>query len=202
MGRPTRFRLPGIPQLISQRGHNRLPCFLDGSDYSEFKQALWDSADVSRCRIHALLMLPQAYWVLARPEEEDSIARMIQRTGRCYVRHCNAKYRREGTLWAGRYQACLVEPGHGYMQNCTDYLAATPARSGMVATGTRWPWLFLDEALEAKMHDSIEDEQYEEVNNVLKMGLVLGSAGFRRKIARDCGIRTEPGTRGRPRKNA
>jgi putative transposase len=185
--------------LITQRGHNRLPCFLDGADYLEFKQALWDSAEQNDTAIHAALMLPQAYWVLASPAQPDGIARTIQRTGRCYVRHCNAKYRREGTLWAGRYQACLVQRCREHMDRCASYLAMTPGRAGVVAAGAPWPWLFLEEGL-TPGDALIDDNAYREMSTILKRGQVLGDPPYCRDIARTAGVRIGATPRGRPRK--
>jgi putative transposase len=185
--------------LITQRGHNRLPCFFDGADYCEFKKILWESADSTSCDVQALLMLPSAYWVLANPTAADGIARMMQRTGRCYVRYCNDKYRREGTIWASRYKACLIEPEPDTLQRCIAYLENTPVRAGVVAPGTQWPWLFLENRLEEDQ--TIDDEAtFKEISSILEKGLVYGSDNFRKRIALESGIRTEPGLRGRPRK--
>jgi REP element-mobilizing transposase RayT len=199
MGRPSRFRLPGIPQLITQRGHNRLPCFLEGADYSEFRKILQESADSAACDVHGLLMLPTAYWVLANPAEGDGIARMMQRTGRCYVRYFNKKYRREGTMWASRYRACLIEPKPDSLQMCVAYLEHTPARAGVVAPGTTWPWLFLENS-NADKNSLGDEEAFKEISSILDKGLVYGSDHFRKRIALEAGVRTEPGVRGRPRK--
>ena len=197
MGRPTRFKLPGIPQLITQRGHNRLPCFIDGEDYSLFRKILSESAETAACDIQALLMLPSAYWILARPTEPDGIARMIQRTGRCYVRHCNEKYRREGTLWASRYRACLIEPTQSSLQHCVAYLESMPAKIGVVSADRQWPWIFLGDGLKEGV--SVEHEaEFAAISSCLETGLVYGSEDFRRRIAIDAGVRTEPGLRGRP----
>jgi len=199
VGRPTRYKLPGIPQLITQKGHNRLPCFLDGSDYTVFKDTLWKSAESAGCEIHAALMLPNAYWVLASPSDSDGISRLIQRTGRCYVRHCNDKYRREGTLWAGRYKACLVEPDKELMQRCAAFLLETPAKSGVIAGEGKWPWCFLQYEHDAG-GGACSDSIYAEISATLNMGLVLGSEEFCQELALREGIRTAPGVRGRPLK--
>lgn len=201
MGRPTRFKLPGIPQLISQRGHNRLPCFLDGSDYQEFKNILKESAQLASCDISALLMLPGAYWVLARPDDKSGIAQMIQRTGRCYVRYCNEKYRREGTLWASRYRACLVEPSADIIANCLNFLHHMPARAQVVPEGSPWPWFFVEGATEQSVAE-LDEAVFETISSMLDKGLVYGSGAFRKRISEQEGIRTEPGVRGRPRKTA
>jgi REP element-mobilizing transposase RayT len=200
VGRPARYKLPGVPQLITQKGHNRLPCFLDGGDYSIFKEILWKSAEVADCEIHAALMLPSAYWVLASPSDTDGISRLIQRTGRCYVRYCNEKYRREGTLWAGRYKACLVEPGQELMQRCASFLLETPAKNGVIDSEGKWPWCFLQYEHDADV-GACSDSSYTDISTTLNMGLVLGSEEFRDEVALREGIRTVPGVRGRPRKS-
>ena len=185
--------------MITQRGHNRLPCFIGGGDYEKFRSILWDSADRAQCTIHAALMLPAAYWVLASPSDETGISRMIQRTGRCYVRHCNEKYRREGTLWAGRYKACLVQPSDEMMQHCASYLRYMPSMSGVTTAGTVWPWCFLQDDLATGSAPDSLDEFYD-VATTLNMGLVLGSPDFCREVSLTAGMRTIPAIRGRPRK--
>lgn len=199
MGRPLRFRLPGFPQLITQRGHNRLPCFMDGADYSEFVDILKGSAEASQCRVHALLMLPQAYWVLASPESGEGVSRMIQRTGRCYVRYCNTKYRREGTLWASRYHACLIDPNPNSLGQCITFLRQTPAKEAIVAPESDWPWLVLEEPTPAQAE--LSDTEYKQITTVLHQGLVWGSDAFKNRISKETGVRAEPGKRGRPRGN-
>ena len=201
MGRPNRFKLTGVPQLLTQRGHNRLPCFLDGADYEFFMQSLWDSAEQAGTRIHATVLLPQAYWIMASPSTPDGVGRMVQRIGRCYVRYCNAKYRREGTLWAGRYQACLVEPSPEAMTECAQFLQSTPGRSGVTARGRTWPWTYFDDELPGATDQGLDDDAYDRIAMLVRMGLVIGSESFRRRIAAEAGVRTEPGVRGRPRKS-
>lgn len=193
--------LPGIPQLLSQRGHNRLPCFLEGADYEFFLETLQASAEMAENTLHAAVLLPQAYWVLASPGTPDGIGRMIQRTGRCYVRFCNRKYRREGTLWAGRYQACLVEPSDEAMDQCMKYLVETPERSGVTAAGALWPWAYYQNDPPSPAAPRLDDDSYRQVTRILRMGLVLGSEAFCDRIAVESGLRTTPGVRGRPRKS-
>lgn len=172
---------------------------MDGADYSQFRDILGKSAEAAECEVLALLMLPNAYWVLAKPGNADGIARMMQRTGRCYVRYCNEKYRREGTLWASRYRACLVEPKPDTLQLFLEYLEHTPQRAGVVAPGTQWPWLFTA-SQDWKSGSATDGQSYDAITATLEKGLVYGGDSFRKRIAAELGIRTEPGLRGRPRK--
>lgn len=100
-------------------------------------------------------------------------------------------------MWASRYRACLIEPHPDSLRDCISFLEHTPAKSGVVAPGAAWPWLFLDSKHSAGK--SKRDEQhFEAVSSALEKGLVYGGTNFRKKIAAQAGIRTEPGRRGRP----
>ena len=195
MGRPRRFRLPDIPQLVSQRGHNRLPCFIDGNDFQLFKETLHESASRYDCRVEALLLLPESYWAVLLPSTEDGLALTLQRTGRLYVRHANRKYRRLGTLWAERYRACLVEPDPAWLGRVRHFLASMPKRRGMLAEGSEWPWwqssLPGSEAEESETHMvTIQDS--------LRRGLVIGSEEFLADVSERSGQSATPRRRGRP----
>lgn len=200
MGRPARFQIAGIPQLISQRGHNRLPCFVAGDDFTAFSELLAESAAQYNCQILALVMVPESYWILAVPSDSTGISRMIQRTGRCFVRHSNTKYRREGTLWASRYSACLVEPSTPTLRQCSGFLRSLPTRKGIVAPGSEWPWMNFDESLPepGETEQGCSDTTHQHILSVLKSGLVLGSETFQRSLASSRGIKVAAARPGRP----
>lgn len=54
------------------------------------------------------------------------MARVMQSLGRHYVRYVNDRYRRTGTLWDGRYKACLVD-SEAYLLRCCRYIELKPA---------------------------------------------------------------------------
>ena len=47
--------------------------------------------------------------LLASPETEDGLSRMMRYLGSCYVQYVNDVYRRTGTLWEGRFKSSLVD---------------------------------------------------------------------------------------------
>lgn len=196
MGRPRRFRLPDIPQLVSQRGHNRLPCFIDGDDFRRFREVLHESAHHYQCRVDALLMLPEGYWTVLVPASDDGLAQTLQRTGRLYVRHANRKYRRLGTLWAERYRACPVEPSALWLARVGCFLAAMPQRRGMLQDGQRWPWW--ETALPEAETTEADAAASASIESALRRGLVVGSDDFLAEMARRSGQPTTPRRRGRP----
>ena len=105
MARLLRFDLPGIPQHIVQRGNTRLPCFLDDADRARYRHLLREALLATGSHLHAYVLMDNHVHLLATPPEADAIARMMQRLGRQYVGQFNARHRRTGTLWEGRYKA-------------------------------------------------------------------------------------------------
>src|SRR5690606_32177285 len=109
MARLPRFDLPGIPQHVVQRGNNRLPCFLDDDDRVRYLQLLAEALPATGCQLHAYVLMDNHVHLLVTPSEAGAVGRMMQRLGRNYVAWFNRRHGRTGTLWEGRYKACLVD---------------------------------------------------------------------------------------------
>jgi putative transposase len=139
MARQPRLDLPGIPQHIVQRGNNRLPCFLDDTDRACYRQLLREALLATGCRLHAYVLMDNHVHLLATPPEAGATARMMQLLGRHYVGQFNARHGRTGTLWEGRYKACLVD-GDDYLLRCTRYIDLNPVRARMTDDPAAFPW--------------------------------------------------------------
>ncbi len=134
MRRP-RLELPGIPLHITQRGVNRAAVFLDDDDCAAYLQALQAAAQAQSVAIHGYVLMTNHVHLLVGSETPGAVSRMMQATGRRYVRAFNARHRRTGTLWEGRYKSCLVDSDR-YFLTCLRYIELNPVRAAMV----QWPW--------------------------------------------------------------
>ena len=139
MARQPRLDLPGIPQHIVQRGNNRLPCFLDDTDRARYRQLLREALLATGCRLHAYVLMDNHVHLLATPPEAGAIGRTMQLLGRHYVGQFNARHGRTGTLWEGRYKACLVD-GDDSLLRCTRYIDLNPVRARMTDDPTAFCW--------------------------------------------------------------
>ncbi|MDE1894659.1 MAG: transposase [Pseudomonadota bacterium] len=139
MPRQRRLDLPGIPQHVIQRGNNRQPCFLREQDYRCYLSQLDEAARTQRCRVHAYVLMTNHVHLLMTPETAGAVARTMQSLGRRYVGYFNASYRRSGTLWEGRYKACLVD-SECYLLACYRYIELNPVRAAMVAAPGDYAW--------------------------------------------------------------
>ena len=139
MARLPRFDLTGIPQHIVQRGNNRLPCFLDDADRARYRQLLREALFATGCQLHAYVLMDNHVHLLATPPEAGDIARLMQKLGRQYVGQFNARHRRTGTLWEGRYKACLVDSAD-YLLRCVRYIDLNPVRARMTDDPVAFAW--------------------------------------------------------------
>lgn len=139
MPRPTRLDAPGVPQHIIQRGNDRQPCFFVEADYLRYRNDLRELAFREGCAVHAYVLMTNHVHLLMTPTTTGGVARVMQSLGRRYVRYVNDRYRRTGTLWEGRYKACLVDDGN-YLMQCYRYIELNPLRAAMVADASDYSW--------------------------------------------------------------
>ena len=139
MARLPRLDLPGVPQHIVQRGNNRLPCFLDDGDRLRYLTLLRELLMDTGVRLHAYVLMDNHVHLLATPQAQGDVGRMMQRLGRRYVGSFNARHGRTGTLWEGRYKASLVDSGH-YMLACYRYIELNPVRARMIDDPAAYRW--------------------------------------------------------------
>jgi REP element-mobilizing transposase RayT len=139
MARLPRLDLPGIPQHIVQRGNDRQACFADAADYLRYRQELGEAALRYGCALHAYVLMTNHVHLLTTPHEPGGVSRMMQAIGRRYVGGFNARYRRTGTLWEGRFKSALVDSEH-YALACYRYIELNPVRAGIVTSPRDYRW--------------------------------------------------------------
>lgn len=139
MARLPRADLAGIPKHVVQRGNNRLPCFLDDGDRQRYLHCLREALLRFGCRLHAYVLMNNHVHLLLTPEEPGAVSRLMHTFARNYAGLFNGRHGRTGTLWEGRYKACLVDSGE-YFLACSRYIELNPVRAWMVARPQDHPW--------------------------------------------------------------
>jgi putative transposase len=139
MARLPRLDLPGVPQHVVQRGNNRLPCFLDDEDRLRYLQLLRESLLHTGCVLHAYVLMDNHVHLLITPPVAVAVARMMQKLGRQYVSQFNARHKRTGTLWEGRYKSCLVDSAI-YVLRCYRYIDLNPVRARLTDDPVTFRW--------------------------------------------------------------
>ena len=139
MTRQPRFDIAGVTQPIVQRGNDRQPCFAEESDYLRYLQELGEAATQHACVVHAYVLMTNQVHLLVTPPAIGAVSRMMLAIGRRYVGGFNARYRRIGTLWEGRFKAALVGNAR-YVLTCYRYIELNPVRAGRVDSPDDYRW--------------------------------------------------------------
>jgi putative transposase len=92
-----------------------------------------------RVALHAYVLMPNHFHLLATPEDADGLSRMMQAVGRAYVRTFNQAHERSGTLWEGRYRSTLLQPDQ-HLLACMVYFDLNPVRTGLVHNPADYVW--------------------------------------------------------------
>ncbi|MCG2585125.1 transposase [Massilia sp. TS11] len=229
MSRQSRLIVPGLPHHIIQRGLNRQAVFEADEDCAAYLDWLREAAKATRVQVHAYVLMPNHVHILATPQDETGLARMMQRVGRFYVPFFNRRHERSGTLWEGRFRTSVVDADH-YLLACMRYIELNPVRAGLVSAQAEYVWssyahhagmradpLITDHPLywalgntpfqreaayQALFEDAVAPEQTRQITDSAIKGLPLGSAPFLQQLAQKTKRAVLPGRRGRPFKTA
>jgi putative transposase len=139
MPRLPRFSIANIPQHVVQRGNNRCACFFGEDDRAAYLDWLGEAAAFHGVAIHAYVLMTNHVHLLVTPAVGGAVSAMMQTLGRRYVRYVNRIYRRTGTLWEGRFKACLVDTER-YVLTAHRYVDLNPIRAGIVRDAGAYRW--------------------------------------------------------------
>ena len=93
MPRLPRFDLPGLPQHVVQRGHDRRAIFFDDSDYLAYLEWLAKGRRVYGVAIHAYCLMTNHVHLLVTPSGKGALPRLMQYLGRHYVGEIQEKFK-------------------------------------------------------------------------------------------------------------
>lgn len=139
MPRRPRWFLPDLPLHVIQRGNNRAPCFFADEDYQFYLHWLHINAEKYGCAIHAYVLMTNHVHLLVTPKTKEGVSRLMQSLGRRYVQYINRFYKRSGTMWEGRFKACVVD-AEAYLLHLYRYIELNPVRAGMVTDPADYRW--------------------------------------------------------------
>ncbi len=222
MARGNRVCPAGVAQHLIQRGNNGQPCFGGREDFGAYAHWLREAAERHRVAIHAWVFMTNHVHLLATPFTDEGVSRMMQHLGRRYVRYFNHVHGRTGTLWEGRFKACVVQDS-AYLMRCYRYIELNPVRARMVSDPADYRWssyrvnaLGIQSVLctpheiyrglgqgaerltayRALFAAQVDDEPIAEIREATRRGHALGDERFVREMEARTGTRLRAGKPG------
>lgn len=181
MARHPRFPITDLPLHVVQRGNDRQACFFEERDYRVYLRALAEAAVKCSVTVHAYVLMTNHVHLLVTPRAIGAVSKLMQSVGARYVWYVNAHRRRTGTLWEGRYKACLVSRDEHVLTACR-YIDLNPVRAGMVRHPSDYCWSSYAALTEARIDSLVTPH-----DTLFQLGSPRGPAYARWCADADCG---------------
>ena len=138
MARPLRLEFPGAVWHVTNRGVEQRSIYGDDLDRIHFLQLVENVIDEYRWQLRAYTLMTNHYHLFFRTPDTNLSHGMKDLDGD-YASYFNARYRRTGHLFQGRFGGQLVD-SETYLLSLTRYIVLNPVRAGMVETPGEWRW--------------------------------------------------------------
>ncbi len=155
MSRLARFIIPGTPHHITQRGNGRAQTFFCKEDYALYRELLSLHAAASGVSVWSWVLMPNHVHMILVPEHEDSLRACLSQVHRTYAGHINAREKRTGHFWQGRYGCVAMDEAH--LMAAIPYVAMNPVRAQLVKRAPQWKWSSVHAHLDPGKGDGLTD---------------------------------------------
>ena len=138
MARMARVVVPGCAHHLTQRGNLRQQVFFADDDRRTYLAILRDHSRRAGLRVLAWCLMPNHVHLVATPEREDSMARVMGPAQAEYARWLHVRQRQVGHLWQNRFHSCPL--GDPHLWEAIRYVELNPVRAGLAEDATEWRW--------------------------------------------------------------
>ena len=138
MSRIARLVIPGLPHHITQRGNGRGQVFFDEADYITFREHLAASCKAAKVACWAYVFMPNHIHAILVPKDDDGLRAALAPVHRRYAGLINARRRKTGHFWQGRYGAAVMDESH--LVAAFHYIMCNPVQAGLADTPAKYKW--------------------------------------------------------------
>lgn len=138
MARPLRIEYPGAFYHVIQRGIERNNIFLSDKDKEKFFSYLDSAYQTYRAIIHTYILMNNHYHIILETPRAN-LSKIMHYLNTSYAAHFNAKHKRVGPLYQGRFKAILVQEDE-YLHHLSRYIHLNPVRIGISKLPEEYHW--------------------------------------------------------------
>jgi putative transposase len=142
MARPLRLEFSGAVQHVMARGNHGQKICADNKDREIWVATLAQAWKRTGWLIHAWVLMNNHYHLLLETPEPNLVSGMKWFQG-TYTQRYNARHRKRGHLFQGRYRAVPVQADdQEYFQFVSTYIHLNPARARLIRIGEEKLWRY------------------------------------------------------------
>jgi putative transposase len=214
MARLARVVIPGHPHHVTQRGNGRARTFFEDGDYALYRDLLAANCKAAGVEVWAWCLMPNHVHLILVPSDPDGLRRALARVHRSYAGIVQARRKRTGHFWQGRFGAVVMDEQH--LAAALRYVSLNPVRARLVKRAQDWRWSSTrahlrgrDDGLtaQAPIRDRFPDfagllatapeaDLFGVLRSAESVGRPLGDARFLARIERQTGRVLKPAKRG------
>jgi putative transposase len=214
MARLARVVIPGHPHHVTQRGNGRGRTFFGDHDYALYRDLLAANCRAAGVEVWAWCLMPNHVHLILVPSDPDGLRRALARVHRHYAGVIQARRKRSGHFWQGRFGAVAMDEEH--LVAALRYVSLNPVRARLVARAEDWRWSSTRAHLRGKddgltalapikdrvprfadlLASAPETELFKRLRAAESIGRPLGDNDFLAHIERRTGRVLKPGKRG------
>jgi putative transposase len=214
MARLARVVIPGHPHHVTQRGNGGARTFFGDDDYALYRDLLAAHCRAAAVEVWAWCLMPNHVHLILVPSDRDGLRRALARVHRAYAGIIQARRKRSGHFWQGRFGAVAMD--EDYLAAALRYVALNPVRARLVGRAQDWRWSSTrahlrgrDDGLTALqpikdrfprfadlLAAELDSELFERLRAAESIGRPLGSDRFLARLERRTGRTLKPARRG------
>ena len=220
MARLARLVVPGLPHHMTQRGNGRARTFFEDDDYRLYRDLLAENCQAAEVEVWAWCLMPNHVHLILVPADADAVRRALAATHRCYAGILQARRKRSGHFWQGRFGSVVMDEEH--LAAAVRYVSLNPVRARLVARPQDWRWSSVrahlsgrDDGLttlapvserfapfRAFLEEPPDGDAVERLRAAESIGRPLGSKAFVARLEKRSGRTLRPAKRGpKPRRS-
>lgn len=138
MARKPRIHFPGAVYHVIIRGNGGQDIFFAKQDRTKFYLLLQQGVEKFEHRILAFCLMSNHVHLVIQVAEHP-LSRIMQNVSFRYTRYINARKKRIGHLFQGRYKAILVDVDH-YLLELVRYIHNNPVRADLAKVADHYAW--------------------------------------------------------------
>ena len=138
MARLARVVVPGHPHHVTHRGNGRARTFFGEPDYALYRDLLAENCRTADVEVWAWCLMPNHVHLILVPSDPDGLRRALARVHRAYAGIIQARRKRSGHFWQGRFGAVAMDEQH--LAAALRYVSLNPVRARLVERAQDWRW--------------------------------------------------------------